>query len=351
MSDPIWLMLFLAAVAAVLLWLIRRAWKRKQITSGGQAVAANTLQYAFTLLSWVLGAVLALTGLAVLLYQRFGITVFVVLLLAGGLIWWFRRGNMPIKLGSLPRMRLPSPGKPGKPAAAQPSAAQTPPDPKRWALAAVALQATLNGMDHSSPGGMPVSPRSERIARRRLAREWEADTEDEFHDAQAWLFDSGHRMEFHALISRISSMNAEETLDYLESVALGEQGIDTPEEQEEERHRVEMIRQNTGNVRYLSFLAWDYLRYIENCRLGYLAGFLDEADAWGQMLAAAQALQARYDSWTDLAQSFLTAREFWSVVEHRKDHAAYHRAMARLLDDEQSPWNRVPWGLTLYTGT
>lgn len=64
--------------------------------------------------------------------------------------------------------------------------------------------------------------------------------------------------------------------------------------------------------------AFDYVRLIARCRIGYVAGYLTSQEAWDYILPAAVAINSNFKSWSDLADSYVAARS---------DHhlgAAYH---------------------------
>ncbi|MCI4666921.1 MAG: DUF1266 domain-containing protein [Bacteroidia bacterium] len=217
-----------------------------------------------------------------------------------------------------------------------------------WALATVGMLSQCKGLDHETLGGKGINPLVSKAAKRKLKREWEIEDEEDLENTLQWLMDNGHRHEFHEVIQRIGQMDGEDVEKYLEEIAEGKYGLDTAEEQEEERNRVAMISENRYNVRYLSFLAWDYLRLIDLTRQGFVAGFIKEKDAWDRIISAAQVLQARYESWRDMGQHFLYAREFWSAVEMNRDGNMYQKAYKDLLNQPDSPWNLIEWGISLY---
>ncbi|TAE60402.1 MAG: DUF1266 domain-containing protein [Bacteroidetes bacterium] len=336
----------LAAVAVILLLLGRRGIRRRQVMGGsGNPLTPSQGGYYLIVGGYLIGGLMVLLATLVQVQKTYGsgiLTAGLVLLL---LIAWaiFRLRGKKVSLLSLPQ-RIPSFRFRRKALKAAPAA----PTPSMWPLAAAALVSGARGMDYFQLGGAPPSPRAQALAQRKLRREWEIESEDDFFETLDWLFESGHRTEFHAFIQKVSTLNPEEVRQYREEITLGMYGLDTEQEQEEELHRVEMIRSNKDNVRYISFFAWDYLRLIEICRLGFLAGYIEEDEALARMLSVSQVLQSRYDSWAEMARQFLVAREFWSCVETQKDGAQWERTLDRLAEDEQSPWKIVPFNLPLY---
>lgn len=217
-----------------------------------------------------------------------------------------------------------------------------------WALATVAMISRCKGLDYDSLPGKSVNALVAKAAQRKLKREWDIHDEEDLENTLQWLLDHGHRHEFHEVIQRIGNMSNEGIEQYLQEIEEGKYDLDTAEDKAEERHRVEMIQENRYNVRFLSFMAWDYLRLIDLCRQAFVAGLIEEKEAWSRIMSAAQVLQARYESWRDMGQHFLYAREFWSISEYQRDGAMYEKAFEDLLNQPDSPWNQIPWETSLY---
>lgn len=334
------------AASLIMLWLTRRGVRRKQVTGNrGQILTPSEPGYYIKLAGYILAG-LALLAVALRQFTIiYGFSGLFLALLGVGVPGYLilRYGRLKHVLGFLLR-------RPAQPqaAAAPPKAAQPAPTPRQWALSALALISRVKGQDISLLGGQKPSPWAEKTAERRLAREWDIHAVDDFDEVSSWLFEVGHRTDFHAFIQQITGMDAGQVRTFLEETDAGLHGYESAQEQEEVRHRVEMIRSNKDNIRYISFMAWDMLRYMDLCRIGYLAGYLDEDDTWDRLLTAGQVLQSRYDSWEDLNDQFLLAREFWSCVEDERDGHVYRKAFERLHDDEKSPWRQIAWGLPLF---
>ncbi|RMG75766.1 MAG: DUF1266 domain-containing protein, partial [Bacteroidetes bacterium] len=208
-----------------------------------------------------------------------------------------------------------------------------------------ALLATAEGWSWDLLGGGPLSRPRRRQARKTLRREWDVRSTADFDEVQQWLMETGHRHEFHELIQRIAAFSPEEVSTYLQEVEAGAYELDTPEEQAEARHRVALIRENRYGIQQLSFMAWDYLRFIHLHRLGYVAGYQDEATTWSRLLSAGQVLRSRYDGWDRLHQDYLVAREFWSIIETQKEEARFRQAISYLQEDPKSPWQAESWAV------
>ncbi|MEM7370844.1 MAG: DUF1266 domain-containing protein [Bacteroidota bacterium] len=222
------------------------------------------------------------------------------------------------------------------------------PTPRMWTMAAVSLLSKVEGKDYFLLGGAELIPKKIKNAQKRLRKHWDITNEDRFAEECDWLFDYGHRKEFHDMIHKVSAYSEDEAQVYLQEIEEGKYGMNSKELQEDEKHRVEMARTNRHNVRYISFVAWDYLRYISLTREGYLAEYIEEPEAWNQIFSAAQILQSRYDSWVEMSKAFIVAREFWSFSETKRDGIVYERSLRQLQEDEKSPWNKILWELPLY---
>jgi Protein of unknown function (DUF1266) len=112
-------------------------------------------------------------------------------------------------------------------------------------------------------------------------------------------------------------------------------------------NKLDVVRAHYLELGTKSILAWDLIRYISLCRWGVLAGYMFEADAWRQVMPAAQQLQQAFDSWQDLQKNYLIGREFWSLEQTRKSGARFQAAYDKLSTDPSSPWNTIPWNTPL----
>lgn len=332
--------LFVTLGGLVFIWLAWRGIAKKQVVGGkGNVKDLRSPEFYGILLGYIIvGISLFVLGLY-LFHQKYGwqgpLGVVVVLSLLALLAFQANR----LKKAILAYLKKPF-EKEAEPVLQ--ASAHT------WALATVAMLSRCKGLDNETLAGKTVNPLAAKAARRKLKRDWEVHEEEDLENTLQWLMDHGHRHEFHEVIQRIGMMDQESIEQYLKEIEEGQYGLDTEEEKQEERHRVEMIQENRHNVRYLSFMAWDYLRLIDLCRQGFVAGYLDEKEAWNKIMAAAQVLQTRYESWKDMGENFLHAREFWSIAEVNRDGAMYEKAFKDLLTQAESPWNLIPWDLSLY---
>jgi uncharacterized protein DUF1266 len=99
----------------------------------------------------------------------------------------------------------------------------------------------------------------------------------------------------------------------------------------------------------LPLAAWDFGRYINLCRWGYVCGWLSEQEAWDRIIPAARLLQASYNSWGDFAQDYLLGRNFWNP-QTGKDNETIRYTVALLNLPPKGLWSTIPWNEPLGTG-
>lgn len=339
--SPFWV----AGAGLVLLFLGYRAVRKKRIMgSSGEMRDTKEVSYYLRVGGFWLSGLLLIVLAATLFHKEYGwgsVSLYglLLILLTWGLLRFkaVRKGIGKVTVKALtPRKKKPKPEK------------ETSATPKAWALAAAALPGSLRGLDHQTLAGRSLSPLNERKARRWLKREWEVDDEEEFEEVQDWLLETGHRTEFFDEIQRFRLFTDEFRVAFLGRIEAGLEGAETEEEKEELKGRVLLAASKGLALTETGFLAWDFFRYLDNCRAGYLAGYIEEEDAWDAMLSASQVLQSRYDSWEEAGEAFLAAREYWSVIDSERDGASWRKAILQLKENPQSAWQQVPWDLSLF---
>ncbi len=106
----------------------------------------------------------------------------------------------------------------------------------------------------------------------------------------------------------------------------------------------EKIDKNKGNK---SLLAWDLSLYICICRWGYLAGYLDDEQAWELIMPKAKLIQQEFTSWNDFAENYMQGRKIWDQSAYERDKDLFERAIRRLNQNKRSPWNEYAWNTSL----
>jgi uncharacterized protein DUF1266 len=112
------------------------------------------------------------------------------------------------------------------------------------------------------------------------------------------------------------------------------------------RARVQALLSDDGDA---ARIGWNYPRAINIVRWAYVAGYLQQDEAWSLVFPAAERLQKTFSSWQQMGQVYLDARAKWysnRLADRRQADYAY----SRLLADQDSPWRKLPWNLDLGNG-
>ncbi|MNL22372.1 hypothetical protein D3C87_1437170 [compost metagenome] len=157
------------------------------------------------------------------------------------------------------------------------------------------------------------------------------------------IFEQGHRTKFNVMQKSIPSDGA------LDSVALERMkqifNFDMEDQQElkmsnEDYTKLALWVQRTH--KYLGeggILAWDVARAVHLVRLSFIAGYLDDNEAWKEILRWAPVIEGKYNDWMAFSQSFLIGRTFWCGVDDPETKSIAER----LLGHPLSPWQFISW--------
>lgn len=327
----------LIAAALLLAWLAWRGITRGEVQGTYDKQGTKDPRYYLRVLGYVIGAVLFLV-----LAVRQLLDQYAWYWLAGGVIgivglsWFLAR--VPAWLRNAKERALQPLQKPLKDIPVQAE------EVKLWSLAAIAFYAKLRSWPDDT---LQLKSKAKVAAKSYLKKDWEIDNVEAFDEIQAWLLETGHRQGFRALVNLVDQMSDQGLLTFAQEVQAGTRTLEDGVEPDEIIHRLRLIKEDAERLRMNGFLAWDLLRYLDNCRLGYLAGFMDQDEAESAMHAASQVLQSRFSSWRELADNFLLGREFWSIRASREDGSLYRNAISQLFDDPESLWHEIPFNLAL----
>ena len=86
-------------------------------------------------------------------------------------------------------------------------------------------------------------------------------------------------------------------------------------------------------------LGWDVARFVHLVRLSFVAGYIDDNEAWGEILKMAPLAEGKFKDWMEFSQSFLIGRTFWSGGEDPQ----VKMICERLLGHPASPWQFFSW--------
>jgi hypothetical protein len=209
---------------------------------------------------------------------------------------------------------------------ATPSRAQ-----EHWAIAASAILSTFNreSLNTLSPGT------SAQGIRHLLQNAWGISNRDELLRMLDWIDQGGHRRMFSEIGARTAKVAPEALAKAVSRLS------------PEDANSVMVAPRYYARYSTQSITGWDYGRYINVCRWGIGAGYISEEEARPRVMHAAQILQQTFTSWREFGEDYLVGREYWSLHQTRIDGPAMRAVEERLLNDPGSPWNRIPWDLSL----
>lgn len=206
---------------------------------------------------------------------------------------------------------------------------------RRWALATTSILTEYNHERHDMMEGVECT--EENITKHKMLLNywWGIDSREDLFFLLEWLEQIGHRRRFDEMGKYMNTLTKEEFNRMLKGL------------NREDRSSWQSVLNNWSRLGEKSLIGWDYCRYIHLCRRGYLLGYLNEIEAWNLIMPKARILQATFDSWRDLGRNYLIGREFWSFERTEASGELFHQAYAKMLNDPESPWNTIPWGLEL----
>lgn len=181
-------------------------------------------------------------------------------------------------------------------------------DTVRWFNASYAILTELNGCNYNIFGGMMPNAAVARMQQQMLESSWSVTDRASADETLDWLLTEGHRLTF------VDDMT------YLEQLGMGDLAKD---------ERVDFILDNfevSGeDADFYIFCydmykqygaeaidAWDYCRALNLMGFFYLAGYYDETEALDTSLEIAKVLQAKFNSWDALVDSYLRGYEYWA---------------------------------------
>lgn len=218
-----------------------------------------------------------------------------------------------------------------------PSSLALSPEQKKWAWATCAVLTERNHASHDLLGG--CYPTRDNVVEQKtlLAKWWGVSNRDDLLNALEWIDRGGHREEFNLLGKSLAEM------DKAQIEAFKVKGRDDPAL----LNKIQVVSLNYKALGRKSILGWDYSRYVALCGWGYVAGYLDENEAWEKIMPVARRLQTTFDSWEDLGNNYMIGRVYWSLKETVRGGTEMQKAYEKLYTDPASPWRRYPWKMPL----
>lgn len=221
-----------------------------------------------------------------------------------------------------------------------------------WPLAAGLILATRNKwpIPMEMTGG-PLSPKTQKNARRYLRKDWEIETEEDWRETADWLLEEGQRLDFQNQIDNIRRMTEEERTVLRVQIDAAEIKQEDQADQAELQARLLWIEAAGEELQQGSFMGWDMLRLIDLTRWALRAELINEEIATTYLLAASQALQHRCNSWEEAQEQYLKGLRFWSAPTYEAQEGELKRLIGHFVQSKKSPWKSVPWELEIVPPT
>ncbi len=209
---------------------------------------------------------------------------------------------------------------------------------QKWALGCAAILTERNHDRHDLLGARFRTPKNIEDCKRFLIESgWDIKNQTDLLDSLMWIENEGHCQSFKQLGEKLKALTDGE---YQKMLA-------DNQADKEILNRIQIAAKYYMALGDKSLFGWDYGRYICLCRWGYMAGYLSEEEAWQKIMPVAKLLQEKFNSWQDLGQNYLIGRRFWSHEDSQQNGYQYEDAFLRLCDMPSSPWNKLPWDMSL----
>jgi hypothetical protein len=210
---------------------------------------------------------------------------------------------------------------------------------KSRALAFGAVVSSVNNESLTELNEGPVDDELQRRQQLSLYKWWNIKSRNELLTTLKWIEDGGHRKTLWETREYLKLLPVENLLE--------EVFKDTKDKNEFNRKLMAALSIGEPQRKVPSITAWDYGRYINLCRWGYICGYLTEEEAWDMIFPVARYLQQSYTSWSEYAEDYLRGREFWSLTQMIMDGYMHRETAAKLLADRNSAWNSTSWDFFL----
>ena len=243
--------------------------------------------------------------------------------------------NEATKLGYVECTELAIVAAPGGTAIASASgiAAKGPPPSREqmaWALAASAIASTAN-----REGTSTLAAEASARARELLAAGWGVRRRDDLFRALNELDEGTERAMFSKMGERSSALSETQFEKMVSRLS------------PQQANALKVAREYYPRYQGQSLLGWDYARYINVCRWGVAAGYMTPDEAWPLIMNAARTLQSTFGSWQEFGQNYMVGRKFVPPVDIGTPMRSAQAAYNWLISNSASPWQRIPWNLSL----
>lgn len=146
-----------------------------------------------------------------------------------------------------------------------------------------------------------------------LAEWWGIEDADSARDTLQWLRHEGHRQQYQLRLKA-------ESLHW---------------------HRQFELNPLLAKRPVASVAGWDYVRLVCVARWCHDYDYLSWEEAWPYIDAGARLALREFDSWAELAASFMAGRLMW--MPDNPHHAEMAANLQFLVESPASPWRHIPW--------
>lgn len=198
-------------------------------------------------------------------------------------------------------------------------------DTIRWMNASYAILTEINSCDYTIFGGMAVTDSNSQMMQESLDEWWGVTDRESADETLDWILTEGHRAGF------------EEDMTYLDELGLGEVA-----EEDRVAFFLENFEVDEADAQYFTDMyamyeeygmeaidGWDYCRALNLLGFYYVAGYYTEEEALDKSLEIAQTVQPLFESWDDLADSYLHGYEYWAEESSEERRAIYEDLKTR----------------------
>lgn len=191
---------------------------------------------------------------------------------------------------------------------------------KLWSLAVGAVLVEQNQLRHDEIGGWAPGPQAQQWCRNVLSDSYGVESDKDFVSRVDWLTREGHSVEAK---QQLANLGPDPLRDY-------------PKET--------MVRAYRQQIERVGLLAWDLGRLAAVVAWGFHAGYTDEGEMWRILHGNAVRVQQAYSSWRDYGDAYMMGRLWWAQGALNPKAKGAHQS---LVQNPNSPWNRLPWQLPL----
>lgn len=217
---------------------------------------------------------------------------------------------------------------------------KTPSESVLWINSTYAILTKVNGGDVNQVGGYVKNASSTKLVTQLLEEWWEITDRQSAEKQLDWLLQEGHRQEF------LESLHE----NHLETYTKEELQAALTDYSEEDQIYFNLMYDAYAQFGEHAIDAWDYCRAIQLLGYFYIADYYTYEEALDKSLEIGKSLQTIYDSWEEMAQSYLFGCQYWQggdPNDPESDLSKRYAILEELKSDADSPYQTLNWGMEL----